>query len=238
MTIPGSVFLKSLGIAGSFPPPRADKAQAMKALRIFTGLAVALSFFAGAVGMALAVDCGEPVPAPKFQIGDTWVFQDDEGAERTETVVGFDEGLTLMEWVRVERKTVLFLDRDLIVRKVIEPDGTVMDGPGQTKWIVIGQRTLEFPLHTGKTWSFSYSWDLKPFWSIQRVVGCEKIVTVAGEFAAMKIEVTRRRADGRWQGVIHQWYAPATKRVVRWVFQRPNFREDILDREVLRYRVK
>lgn len=107
------------------------------------------------VGEAMAANCGEPVPAPKFEVGDNSSFQDELGEERTERFVGVEGGLNRPERAYPDSKAVMFLASDLVLRKAIDRDGTVYDRPGKTKWVSIGQRWVDFPLHVGKTWSFT-----------------------------------------------------------------------------------
>jgi hypothetical protein len=164
-------------------------------------------------------------------------MQDELGEERTETVVGFEGALTRLEWEYPDGKAILFYDQDFVLRKVITRDGKVLERPGKKEWIQIGRRMVQFPLQVGKTWSFNFEFDDRPMWNTSRVVACEEIAVVAGKFSALRIENTRRRADGRWQGIFHIWFAPKAKRVVRGEFQRPNFGDHVRDWELLGYRV-
>ena len=186
--------------------------------------------------VSAAVNCGEPVAAPKWEIGDTWTVQDEQGEERTETVVGFEGKLVRLEWSYTDRNVVLLVDSDLVLRKVITADGMVLERPGRNEWNWIGIRVLHFPLHGGKTWTFRFDRDGTAYWMLYRVLACEKTSIIAGEFSALKLEATMKLAHGRWEGIIHEWFAPAAKRIVRRTYQRPNFADSTQDWEVLRYR--
>jgi len=206
---------------------------------ICLGIGLSLALASG-VGASAAVDCGEPTPAPPWKIGDTWTTQDEQGEERTETLVGFEGWLARLEYIYPNRKTniALFFDSDLVLRKVIKRDGTVLERPGRSEWFYIGVKLIQFPLHAGKTWSVSYELDGRKTQVGYRVLACERISVVAGEFSALKLEATHTLVGGTWQGIAHEWFAPAAKRIVRGTYQRPNFSDRARDWEILRYRVK
>jgi hypothetical protein len=213
-------------------------------MRRFFGLialSVSLSIVAAPDRAAsAATDCGEPVPAPKWEIGDTWTFQDETGGENQQRVTGFEGGLIRLEVTRVGgRPVVQFWDPEYVLRRVIEPGGKVVDRPGEKTWTWLGQKVLEFPLASGKAWLVSHEYEHQTFSDTYRVVGCEEVAIIAGKLPALKMEVTRRRVGGgQWRGVFHEWYAPRAKRAVRRVYQRPGFPERLRDWELLRYRVK
>jgi hypothetical protein len=187
-----------------------------------------------------AADCGEPVAAPKWQVGDTWRFQDELGGENRQTVTGMEAGLVRIEVARIGGNTIQFWDTEYVLRKVIEPDGTVVDRPTPTRWVFLGQKMLDFPLQVGKTWRVSHEYDLVTFWDTYRVLACEEVAIIAGKLPALRMEVTRRRTGiGRpWQGVFHEWYAPSVKRSVRRMYQRPDFPERLRDWELLKFQVR
>jgi hypothetical protein len=185
--------------------------------------------------------CGFPVSAPRFSIGESWTYQDESGAERTDTVVAIEGDLTRIESVGLDTKTVVFYDADISLHRLIRPDGSDLKRPQATPWGVLNIKSVDYPLEMGKRWSFAYESDGADRAALQRtlqVVGCEEVSLVAGKFPAVKLEVTSGRPDGWWHGVFHLWYAPQVKRTVRVVYQRPNFRESLRDRELLRYRVR
>jgi hypothetical protein len=208
---------------------------------LFLGLACSVSFLLGvavaAKGVA-AAKCGEPVAAPKWEIGDNWTIQDELGDERTETVVGFEGALARVESQRTGRKTLRFFDADQVLRKVIEPDGAVLDTPGQRGYTFLRLKTLEFPLQVGKTWHFTFAQGKAMYWREYRVVACEEITIVAGKFSALKIEATNRRVGARGEGSVrHEWYAPAAKRIIRGTYRRRDQGNALFVWELLRYRV-
>jgi hypothetical protein len=205
-------------------------------------LSLAFLFFLAESGYAsTASDCAQPVAAPRWEVGDTWKVQNELGEELIERVVAVEGGLFWVWTTHPDgRRMVKGFDADLVLRKVVRDGGRVtLDRPGETEWVLIGTKVLDFPLHVGKSWSFRYDWNQMTFWRTYRVVACEEITVVAGRFWTLKLEVASQQIRGRqmgglWQGLHHEWYAPAAKRVIREVFQRPNFGEHVRDWEVLR----
>lgn len=213
----------------------------MRPLRTFAALTLGFFLVTGMLNEALAAaSCGEPVPAPMWQIGDTWTFQDELGDERTETVLGYEGELTIVERGRTRQRSILFYDADLVLRKVVQPDGTVLDKPDHG--FLFGLKTLDFPLHVGKTWSFTVadsSDQGRPHSRIYRVMGCEEVTVPAGKLSALKIEITRKPVAGRkvkW--IHHEWYAPAAKKTIRGVYRRGDQEGKRYEWELLRYQVK
>lgn len=202
---------------------------------------VSLSLLIATEGMALAaVECGEPVPAPKYQVGDKWISRSEKGREMATEVVGFEGDLAQVEWKTPPfgpAKGMLFYDRDRVIRKAIKPNGEVVTAQGR-EWPYdrIGQRELDFPLQVGKSWDFSFtsgSGDLGTRY--YKVVACEEVSTPAGKFSALKIEVFIRLP--RWSGTSHFWYAPTAKANVKVKFP-GGFGPTALDSELVRYELK
>jgi len=144
-----------------------------------------------------------PVPAPGFQIGDTWVY------DRTHEVGanGFSKQTIDLTIDRVDAETMLV---------GIKPDGApsaFVDHITGLDWsqrrMVDGQETVTgrpflFPLKIGSTWTADY---VQPrpqgvqtsahFHTTYKVVGWEDVVVPAGTFHALKIE-----ANGTAEGQI------------------------------------
>ncbi len=188
-----------------------------------------------------AVDCGEPVPAPRYQVGDKWVLRNEKGEESVSEIVAFEENYAKMKWatpwLSPDKEGVIFLDADRVIRKGIRPNGQVVTAQG-VGWPYdrIGEKDLDFPLQVGKKWAFTYRGSAGDIgWRNHRVVTCEEISTPAGKFSALKIEVELRFP--RWSGTYHFWYAPAIKGSIKLKFP-AGFGPTALDMELVRYEVK
>jgi len=191
-----------------------------------------------------AADCGEPVPAPKYKVGDNWVSKDERGGEITQEVVGFEGDLAQVRWVdprwEPDRKGTIFIDPDGIIRKAIRPNGEVVTKQGRGKpFELIGQKELDFPLAVGKTRFFNYMSLLTGEMASQnfKVVACEEVSITAGKFLALRIEREIRFQRGR--ATQQFWYAPVVKNFVKW--QIPGGRGvggTSLDSELIRYELK
>lgn len=207
----------------------------------------AIVFF---VGMTRSVqvfgaDCGEPVPAPKYKVGDKWVSKDERGGEIAQEVVGFEGELAQVRWAdprwEPDGKGMILIDKDVVIRKAIRPTGEVVTTQGKGRpFELIGQKELDFPLHVGKTWSFSYMSYRVDETAYQefKVVACAELATAVGKLAALRIERDIRFPQTRYKGG-HFWYAPAVKNIVKWQF--PGGRgwgATSLDSELFRYELK
>lgn len=89
---------------------------------------------------------------------------------------------------------------------------------------------LSFPLHTGKKWSFKYSYNPQHNRDVTveqnaTVVGWEYVTVPAGRFHAIKVvhEGQYRAIDSAfpWSGIIQEtyWYAPDARRVVKMEYR-------------------
>ena len=206
----------------------------------------AIVFFMGMTRgvQVFGADCGEPVPAPKYNVGDKWVSRDERGAETSQEVVGFEGDLAQIRWTdprwEPDGKGMILVDPDGVIRKAIRPNGEVVTKQGKGRpFELIGQREFDFPLLVGKRWSFNYiSLRFSEMASQNfKVVACEEVSTAAGKFSALRIE--REIRFQRGSGTQYLWYAPAVKNIVRWQF--PGGRGGggtSLDSELVRYELK
>lgn len=205
-------------------------------------LAIGASLLAATGGQALAAaDCGEPVPAPKYQVGDKWISRNEKGGEGTREVVGFDGDLAQVKWTspaaEPDKDGVIFIDPEGVIRKAIRPNGEVVTKQGRgSPYDQIGQRVLDFPLQVGKGWDFGYTSAAGDMGTrYYRVVACEEVSTPAGKFPALKVEASIRLP--RWSGTFHFWYAPTVKASIKWKFP-GGFGRTALDSELVRYELK
>jgi hypothetical protein len=214
----------------------------MKTWHVVTAIGLTVFFMMTTWGEALAAaECGEPVAAPKYQIGDKWTWRNEKGVEIVREVVGFEGELAQIRWSnpssQPDKEGTLFIDADGVIRKAIRPIGKVVTTQGRrSPFDSIGQRVLDFPLQVGKEWKHSFmsaSGDLG--WQHYSAVACEEVATAAGRFAAMKIET--KIALPRWQGTYHFWYAPAVKANIKHKFP-GGFGATALDNELIKYEAK
>ncbi len=214
----------------------------MRTLHIAAIAVSGLFLFTATCAKALAAtDCGEPVPAPKYQVGDKWISRNERGVESMREVVGLEGDLAKVKWANPtaepDKDGIVFIDPEGVIRKAIRPNGEVVTKQGRGRpFDLIGQKELDFPLHVGKRWDFDYmsgSGDLgKRYYS---VVACEEVSTPAGKFPALRIETEIRLP--RWKGTYHFWYASAVKAGIKWKFP-GGFGRTALDSELVRYELK
>ena len=183
-----------------------------------------------------AVDCGDPVLAPKHQVGEkwTWTWTDERGGEISE-VVQAEGDLTQM---KLANGDVAFHDKDLIVQFVKRPNGEIVRTQTLEPFVLglrsvnptVGHKTLDFPLQVGKEWEYGYfasaarggRGNLTTYWHSFKMVACEEVSTSDGKFPAFKVEVTDIYGDRATtatnpatSGVYHLWYAPQVKNYVK-----------------------
>jgi hypothetical protein len=189
-----------------------------------------------------AADCGEPVMAPKLQVGDMWVLPSEkEGAESTAEVVGFEGDLAVIQFKNPAfeggKEFWTYVDSERVIRKVKRPNGEVVTRQG-AGWPYdrLGQRELDFPLSVGKEWSFSFPTRGQDVgWRLYKIVACEEVSVAAGRFSALKIAVEVRVRN--WTGKYWWWYAAKAKSSVKFEFP-PEFGAPVRDMELLLFKVK
>jgi hypothetical protein len=199
--------------------------------RPVVSLAAVLFFIMMAWGRQVwgAMDCGEPVPAPKYQAGERWTWRDEKGREGMSVVLQVEGDMTQ---IRLLTGDVASYDKDWIIQKVVRTTGEVVttQGAGATVTARVGQKTLDFPLQVGKQWEISaYAQarsglgTMERFYERYKVVACEEVATPAGKLPAMKVEVERgmtgtqprAKSGAPPTGVYYLWYAPQVKNIVR-----------------------
>ncbi len=184
---------------------------------------------------SFAGSCTDPVPAPKYQVGDKFTWQYTNGKVKVWEVKGFEGNLAEVNWSDGEAvwasdsEGTYFLDQDWVIRKGINKKGEVFLASKFGAFSLLGVKGLDFPLQIGKTWYFTAQskgtsgggqlGDGPTDWTL-RVVGCEETATLAGKFLALKIEVTEiPRVANSW-GTRYWWYSPEAKNIVKVEFGR------------------
>jgi len=197
---------------------------------------------------ALAVDCGEPVPAPKYQVGERWGWQDEKGRKWSWEVVQVEGDTAQIRWGNGD---VASYDKDWIVRKVVRKNGEVLTTQGIDRYTTIGQKVLDFPLQVGKKWYYTYYFN--PTIYAPRImvlietqfktVACEEVSTPAGKFPALKLKLESTwRAAGVGSATKFLWYAPQVKQIVKRQYDalsNLDYREGrVTDDELIRFEVR
>ncbi|MBA4371453.1 MAG: hypothetical protein C0402_01180 [Thermodesulfovibrio sp.] len=179
---------------------------------------------------------------PKFDKGDRWEYMRRDKTISHEFVGTQNETLVFHlqwdAWKDEGKKETEFRNADLNLIKVINEKGeeevmTPYRGP------------FNFPLWTGKKWSYSFSSSAKVKSSGAgelvtvdahvKVVAYEQVKVPAGTFRAFKIEETRqnrgaKRGLAQYGTTITFWYSPEIKSIIK--IEHAN---DIHNRELLRY---
>ena len=174
-----------------------------------------------------ATECGEPVSAPKYQVGEKWTWRDEKGREGMGVVLQAEGD---MAQVRLMTGDVASYDKDWIIQKVVRTTGEVVttQGAGATVMARVGQKTLDFPLQAGKQWEIgayaqakSGLGTMERYYERYRILACEDVTTPAGKFSALKVEVERGmsatapRGGAPRSGTYYLWYAPKVKNIIR-----------------------
>ncbi|MCP3718956.1 hypothetical protein [Paraburkholderia sp. CNPSo 3281] len=202
-----------------------------KATRQICCVAMVLSCLAGPV---LAEESegtpGNPATAaPVYKVGDTWTFSvcttntnSDAAVQHVESVVTVADNQTTLN---VPRKGAPPLEM------VFNAQGDVISDGGSTYEPAKG--LLDFPMAVGKSWDIRHvrHWASGGNMVVSAhasVEAFEKVQVDAGSFDAYKI-VVHGLNKGKLSGGpasrfdITYWYAPSTKRIVKYVYQWTNY---------------
>jgi len=185
--------------------------------------------------------CNEPVPAPTFTVGEKWTWRDERGAETTTEVIQVEGGITQM---KEDTGDVTFYDQDGVVQKVRKKNGEVVARPGVGAYAAIGQKTMDFPLHIGKQWQWSYRGIpdnlgyVLTYYQRYEVVACEAVTTAAGRFSALKIRVVQHAGGIAGSGTYYFWYAPRVKVSVKRQYVLSPYWSKTRDSELVKYDLK
>jgi len=198
-------------------------------------------------GAALAADCGEPVPAPKFQVGEKWTWRNGKGVESTDEVVQVEGDFIQIKWSNGDLASY---DKDRILRKVVRKSGEVITQQGAGAYTTVGQKVLDFPLQVGKKWDYTYTAQpssglgtFQTYYQQYKIVACEDVTTPAGRFPAFKVEVVQgvnRSPSHNYpnNGTFYSWYAPPVKTSVRRQYVPSLWWSNPVDNELIKFEVK
>jgi hypothetical protein len=206
-----------------------DLSQQRSHLTIRLAAFVALTVFATAsLGKEKRIE-----NAPKFATGDRWVFKHTDIAKRQEPftfsneVTEADNDIAWLHlrnsrgefWWKYDVKRALFIERRRFSPEAADKRGDVTFTRDEKNGI-----RIQFPLEVGKSYPVTDYWSGNGFSGDRQfkvvVKSYEKVKTAAGEFDAYRIV-----SSGYWNNATNgasgsydaeEWYAPATKRVVKW----------------------
>jgi hypothetical protein len=153
----------------------------------------------------IPVNIQDKCDAPKWNVGDTWIYQDYSSPWRKTEVI---------------HSTVLETEGDSYTVQERDPWGTVVvkvkKDDLQMKWFMTekgaggyarSEYPYHFPLYVGKSWHHWYG----PILYELKVVSVENVTTPAGTFKAFKIE---SRVGTGYHNKWYHWYSPDVKRFV------------------------
>ncbi len=171
-----------------------------------------------------------PVVAPTLLAGQYWTYRrlDMWRNEETET---FSQYLLaeLPDYWAVSWTILKSKDAQRLGSVTPEKLFTAGHGFGDSR-IVGTHESLRFPLTTGKTWDFGYTFNGKPgsvteIKQTATVKGWETVKVPAGTFRALRVEHQGYYATfengSTWSGRIREtfWYAPSARRIVVHEYQ-------------------
>jgi hypothetical protein len=168
---------------------------------------------------ALAADCGMPVAAPKYEVGEQWTWKNDKGREWVNRVMEVKDETAAIQW---PGNNVAYYSKDWVVEKVKKSSGEMVEKQGAGTFTEVGQKILDFPLDLQKTWRWSATAvpsggraGLVIYTHHVMLLACEEVQTPAGTYPALKLEVTQRATDTGRSGTYYLWWAPAVKQLVK-----------------------
>jgi hypothetical protein len=182
----------------------------------------------------------QSTPAPTFEVGDSWRLSD---GREIKVIRVDDAGMARTGDVRDCPACVVHFDKQFGF------SGTISDGNGkpvdvtrvQGAFVGPNWKFYDFPLETGKSWSFSaqgfFRGQPQRYDVTITVKSHEDVKTKAGTFKAYRLQQDWRSrnqfgADFTWSNTV--WYAPEVKGTVKFASTNINAREW----ELLSYSVK
>lgn len=185
-----------------------------------------------APGIVLAQATPARVDGPGVRVGDTWIYNKIDGWN------GRLDDVSVNTVRRSDGRGIEMssssLDGKLVSKVMRTRDFNLVgvDGPGFAQRAKPFYPNYAFPLHVGKTWKRSVELlgTRQPGTSISaeleaRVVGWEMVTVPAGNFLALKIEMSGwydgKSIDWDWKGRIEDtlWYSPEVRNAVRYEYK-------------------
>ena len=178
-------------------------------------------------------DCSDSIQQPAYREDEEWVWRTTAGQEIAEHVGWLDEGNVYFS---------TSLDGEQTGQKGIQGTDEVITMT--TRLVTHSEKSWDFPLQIGKTWSYAQTYYPRGGGPMiveqhrREVVACEVIQTPAGAFRAFRIR------DSKPDDPLisyDSWYTPMLKQVVKREYvqgaPRPMTADDPAV-ELIRYRVK
>ncbi|MBF0615045.1 MAG: hypothetical protein HQL92_07805 [Magnetococcales bacterium] len=161
-----------------------------------------------------------PVEAPKWQVGDRWLWSDGYGLE----VIDHKDDWTVFARTDTERKNTSNFDSPYQNRVWYKHKGffTVESHNGKEYRQVVF-RSIDpmqlFPLEPGRNVAFSREYmnngQLRTHRTSWTVEGWETIQTPAGKFDCLILMMRTRSTTSNWVGFERWWYSPDVRNYVR-----------------------
>ena len=154
--------------------------------------------------------------APPCSVGLQHVFQYDDGTRFNRRIGRRDGGLCVIGQS--------YYDKDWTLVKQIGRNGQEITS-AQPEYPLVGEKWLPFPLTVGKEWQINYRARFSAragvgyFSNYFKVLSFEKVKTLAGTFAALKIRQEQRHGSGT-SGVRYLWYASEVEYYVKQEYSR------------------
>ncbi|MBS3919982.1 MAG: hypothetical protein KG012_13965 [Deltaproteobacteria bacterium] len=168
--------------------------------------------------LASSVWAQERCETPVINVGSKWTVKADNGWEWTTELIGEEKDTYVFSWVFPEGRfkgewKLFYSKKNMNCIKVIR------DGKEDKETRDVFRKFYDFPLFTGKKWSYRYTAFSErtrrdvDIISELSVVGVEEVEAPAGKFKAFKVKVkSSTMGTGRdVSGVSYYWYSPDAK---------------------------
>jgi hypothetical protein len=165
----------------------------------------------------------QKMEAPVWNVGDKWAFTGNGSievmkADQNGYILSFSERISSFESQGCN--TILF-------EKSTQNRIHVVEGDKRKKYTMGLRKILDFPLGSGKHWTYAYSATIRgalqminvDYSENYRVLGWEDTEVRAGKFKALRLEYTRAYTNPmgmKMEDIKHQyWYSPDVKYFVK-----------------------
>ena len=189
----------------------------------------AAAVLAGCAGPELAPRAGAPAVAPRYRVGDRWIYHAQDGFrlpvvwEETQEVIAVGASGVRVRFTQ-KGSTVDSVREELWRQPGLVAIGAIYDN--ETRRFDGTLRRCAFPLEPGSSWNqriANYNDDAKREGEISfttRVGGWTSVSTPAGTFEAIQLRtIARLDDDDFWRNASEcnyvSWYAPAARNFVR-----------------------
>jgi hypothetical protein len=187
----------------------------------------------------------EKVDTPVLKVGDKYTYRFDNGIEWTIENISNEKDLFISARTipdgQYKGKQIIYLDKkDLSCVKVVRDGKEDREERGRLK------QFYNFPLFSGKKWSYRYSsyntaWhrdsDILAEFSAIRF---EDVEVPAGKFRAFKVMVNLSIKDINRRGTYYYWWGPDVRSLIKWETDGSDFwkRQEYQKYELISFELK